>query len=216
MLILEFVAMLTMLIDHIGITFFPQTDSWRIVGRIAFPIYCYLMIVGLQRTRNRKQYMLRLLIIALIAQVPYYWLFQNQLLNVVFTLLASAISIQIIVEVQHKWKKVLFIILVMTTWVVAAPYVEYGIYGFLLCLIFYILQSKQALLIVSHLLLNILFAFMNDGNILDIQSFSILGTLCICLINSFPYLNISINRTFYRSFYPAHMFLLLIISNIWR
>lgn len=39
-------AMLTMLIDHVGLVFFPTDPAWRIAGRLAFPIYAYALYMG--------------------------------------------------------------------------------------------------------------------------------------------------------------------------
>lgn len=43
-------AMLTMLIDHVGLVFFPTDPAWRIAGRLAFPIYAYALYMGYTRT----------------------------------------------------------------------------------------------------------------------------------------------------------------------
>lgn len=68
---MQLIAMLTMLIDHIGYIFFPQDLEWRYIGRIAFPIYCYALVQGHLHTSSKLRYLLRLLAIAVIAQIPY-------------------------------------------------------------------------------------------------------------------------------------------------
>ena len=57
---LKLIAILSMLLDHIGAVFFPEHPAFRWVGRLAFPIFCYCMTVGLLYTRDIKRYLGRL------------------------------------------------------------------------------------------------------------------------------------------------------------
>ena len=49
---LKLMACVTMLIDHIGAIFFPYISWFRIIGRISFPIYCFLLAEGIHYTRS--------------------------------------------------------------------------------------------------------------------------------------------------------------------
>jgi len=68
--LLEWIAMLTMLVDHLGFTFFSEFPILRSIGRIAFPLYCFFIVLGMERTRNRKRYFKRLFFIEILSQVP--------------------------------------------------------------------------------------------------------------------------------------------------
>ena len=68
---LKLIAILSMLLDHIGAVFFPEHPAFRWVGRLAFPIFCYCMTVGLLYTRDIKRYLGRLGLFALISQPCY-------------------------------------------------------------------------------------------------------------------------------------------------
>ena len=68
---LKLIAILSMLLDHIGAVFFPEHPAFRWVGRLAFPIFCYCMTVGLLYTRDIKKYLFRLGLFAVISQ-PFY------------------------------------------------------------------------------------------------------------------------------------------------
>ena len=66
-----------MLIDHLGAVVFPQIGEMRILGRIAFPLYCWCMIVGLYYTRSVPKYLGRILLAGLISQPLYAWIMNH-------------------------------------------------------------------------------------------------------------------------------------------
>ena len=68
---LKFLAMLTMTIDHIGAILLPQYRILRIIGRLAMPIYAFMIAEGCHYTHDRKAYFLRLLGLAILCQVVY-------------------------------------------------------------------------------------------------------------------------------------------------
>ena len=75
---LKLLACLTMLIDHIGALFFPQFQWMRIIGRLSFPLYCFLLSEGIHYTRNPMKYGLRLLLVAVLTELPYDLLFRGE------------------------------------------------------------------------------------------------------------------------------------------
>ncbi len=87
---LRVLACLTMLADHVGAVLI-ESDLLRLVGRISFPIFCYLLVQGAAHTRDVRKYALRLGLAALISEPVYDLLFFGALTashqNVIFTLL---------------------------------------------------------------------------------------------------------------------------------
>lgn len=76
--VLKIIALVSMIIDHVG--YFMGIHSlvdWdiyslmRSVGRIAFPVYCFLLVNGFEKTSNRQRYLARLMLFAVLSQVPF-------------------------------------------------------------------------------------------------------------------------------------------------
>lgn len=107
--ILKIIAMTTMFLDHLSYVVYGAntTTFLNCLGRFAMIIFCFQIVLGFKKTKNIKKYILRLLIIALISQIPYHLLFQSlgfsKSLNVDFTLLLGLISL-IIINI-HKNKE---------------------------------------------------------------------------------------------------------------
>lgn len=100
--LLKLVAIITMIIDHTGIVFFPGERWLRMIGRIAFPLFCWGIVIGAERTRSVWKYALRLLILAVASQYPYMLALKHSLMqfNVIVTLLLGFLSI---VGMRNRW-----------------------------------------------------------------------------------------------------------------
>ena len=69
--VLKWIAVITMLIDHVGVVFFPEYSIIRWIGRISFPLFAFLICEGYRHTSNIWKYFLRLGIFAIISEIPY-------------------------------------------------------------------------------------------------------------------------------------------------
>ena len=69
---LKILAMITMTCDHVGLYLLPQFPVMRILGRLAMPIYAYMIAQGCRHTHDRRRYLLRLLGLGLLCQTVYY------------------------------------------------------------------------------------------------------------------------------------------------
>ncbi|WP_340008720.1 TraX family protein [Paenibacillus sp. FSL K6-0276] len=206
---MQILAMLTMLIDHIGYIFFPEDIAWRYVGRIAFPIYCYGLVQGHIHTSSRPKYLFRLLLIAIIAQIPYNLAINPGGWNVVFTLLLSAIVLVILDKLSSPWLGAPVVIVA----IMLMDYfpIDYNAYGLLLVLIFR--YTKSYWLVGAHLALNLFYMYYNFWSV---QMLSILPTLLITLTPAlWGYVERHrVPRWVWWSFYPAHLLILAIFRGL--
>lgn len=69
---LKLLALVTMTIDHIGFMFFPGVALFRIIGRLAYPIFSFMIAEGCRYTRSKKKYFLSVFLMALLCQVVYF------------------------------------------------------------------------------------------------------------------------------------------------
>ena len=205
---MQIIAMLTMLIDHIGYIFFPKEEMWRIIGRIAFPIYAYYIVQGFIHTSSRWRYLWRLVALAGISQVPYVLAFDTSDLNVICTL-ALCLGV-LMLHARFGW---LGLAVGLVCGIVLLEWLEfnYGAYGLLLVLIYRYLDRKWW--VVAHFALNLLSIGYGDGWLL--QHFSILATVLMAykdqLFAEFK-LDRRVHSWVWRGFYPVHLALLAFVA----
>lgn len=150
---------------------------FRMIGRIAFPIFCFLLVEGFVHTSDRKKYAMRLAAFALISEVPFDLAFQSKVLeftyqNVFFTLAigcATLIAYRMIEEkeFQNRFTKILVQILVGMGGMFIAQLLrtDYGAVGVMAIVLFYIVRENRFYQIAAGCILFIeemtaLFAFL--------------------------------------------------------
>lgn len=142
-LTLKLIACICMLLDHIG--YLWGIGSLRIVGRIAFPIFVYLIYNGCRHTSNKGKYALRLGLFALISQIPFnlfcYGTLWSNNGNVFFTLLAALLCLwSVDAMLKHRifrWFCLLPSMAVCLLYYKGILDSDYGAVGILMILVFY-------------------------------------------------------------------------------
>lgn len=84
-----------MLVDHIGVVFFPDAIAFRIVGRISFPLFIWLLVQGEAHTKDVGRYGLRLAVLGVISQPIYQLTFGTARPNILFELLLGLICLRL-------------------------------------------------------------------------------------------------------------------------
>jgi len=83
---LKILAAIAMVFDHVGLLFFPTNILFRKIGRLAFPIFAFLLAEGCKYTRDRKKHFLQIFVLALVCQLFYLVFMGDTYLSVLVTL----------------------------------------------------------------------------------------------------------------------------------
>lgn len=218
---LKLIAIISMAIDHFGGEFFPQYPIFRWFGRLAFPLFCYCLTVGLLYTRNVKKYVGRLAIFAVISQ-PIYALnvdrfaFWENLTNwnIFFTLVISLLFMWGITH--RKWYGIGTAVLSLALLLLFN--FDYSSTGILLMMIFRFCRNKPILgaaLFCLHYLPALWgtpgdpLALVIGGHTVDWSIFSLLAAPLIFISTN---TRIKVNKWFFYIFYPAHLAVIVVIQ----
>jgi len=148
---LKVIAVVSMTIDHVA--FYVMAghlgtqdqrlyDVLRGVGRLAFPVFAFLVIEGFCHTHNILRYMTVLLIFAIFSEIPWYMLGQCDSHNVLFTLLLGLIAVYLTDRI-HKDSWLLFIpslcVAIIASWINT----DYSWHGVGLMTVFYLFKKNS-------------------------------------------------------------------------
>ena len=90
---LKIIAAVTMLVDHIGAILFPHTMILRIIGRIAFPVFAFMIAEGCAHTKNKSKYLRSILLFGILTHIIKMYFGDNFRLNIMFTFALSVVMI---------------------------------------------------------------------------------------------------------------------------
>lgn len=230
---LKMIAVVTMFIDHFGATIWERmmfrhsllAESLsgefmyntylvlRGIGRMAFPIYCFLLVEGFMHTRNCGKYLLRLFLFALISEIPFDLAFSETVFewgynNVFFTLLTGLLTIWGMEEVKKRLEVTKFSYLVWPLWFVLTFWgcvvselvfhCDYGSCGVLAIFAIYILKEQPLLGFFSAVLI---LGLLSDSS----EFLALLMLIPIYFYNGKRGPRV---KYFFYVFYPAHLLLL--------
>ena len=213
--VLKLIACLSMFIDHLGAVCFSGMMGFRIIGRLAFPIYCFLLVEGAVHTRNMKKYILRMGIFALISEVPFDLAFYHRLVytghqNVFFTLGLGLLAIWFL---EHPIEQLdipdlLYKLLVIIAAGLIAEFfnTDYGFTGIAVICIFYYLRGQPQL---KYPIAEILLAAMGG-----VEVYAVLALIPILLYNGQRGRQTKAMQYGFYIFYPAHLLLLAILYHL--
>lgn len=210
--VLKLIAIATMAMDHAGDILYPDWLALRLIGRLAFPLFAYLVALGVESTRSPKKYLATLFIFALISQVPYFLAFGIQpaeRFNILFSLLLGALTIYF-----FNKRSLLTIIPALLSILLNT---EGNIYAVLTVACMKLLKGNPPLGFLALLALNSPFLLASDPQVFSLFAVPIIilhakGVLkkeTIIPENSRTYL---IRKYVFYAFYPAHLAVLFLIK----
>lgn len=235
---LKIIAIITMFIDHLAVvaleskalsmpvytpddyvTLFQTNGKYiipyltmRLIGRLAFPIFCFLLVEGYFHTRSIKKYILRLSLFAIISEIPFdlathrqafYWGYQN----VFFTLLLGLTVIALMDFVKNRFRGFLLVFTktaVIVGGIMTALFLhtDYNAMGILTIVLIYVFKQRNN----NTIAMAAATVWLTFMNLLEVTS--LLDILLVKFYNGKRGLNL---KYIFYIFYPAHLFILYAI-----
>lgn len=225
--VLKIIAITAMVLDHGYVLFIGKSlfSVFRVVGRTAFPIFAFMISEGARYSGNKKKYALRLLIFALISEIPYNIAFGSSFVdfgksNVYFTLLLGLISIWLIQIFREK--KIAFVGIFTTVLLAFSAILlnsDYGFMGVIVITLYYLAGEKRG---GSRVISFVMIALMtgicidipfNPWYLLNIpQMPAVLSAIPLSLYNGKK--GFKMNKYVFYWFYPIHIIILTILARV--
>lgn len=207
---LKLIAVLTMVIDHLGYLFFPDQEWMRAIGRLTMPIFGYAIARGFFYTRDPQKYLQRMAILAVVSQLPFMllfgqsaevelgsWSFWFPVLNMVVPWTLALLLLRCpLIALGPIILVLLYVPMDYTSLVILLPIALYHLW---------FKERRPILALLSTAAILSAIALLSS----PIQWWSLLAIPLIYFLEPYDG-KIRLNRWFFYSFYPGHMFLLLI------
>lgn len=211
--VLKWIAVLTMVIDHVGAILFPDQIWMRVIGRVAFPVYAYCLAEGFRYTSDYRRYLGRLALFAILSEIPFDlafygvpFSFAHQ--NVFFTLTLGLILLWVL----ERFREQLLLCagaFVVLCFLAQALHMDYGAGGLLMVFAFYLAQQGTSPWIGWGI-----FVFINlFGYAGGVQWAAIIALLPIGLYSGKAGKK---KQRFFYWIYPLHLLLLWVIEKYIR
>ena len=233
---LKLIAMITMVVDHAASGIYERyliakdiadLDLYMIlreVGRMAFPIYCFLLVEGYFHTRNVKKYVLRLLVLAVISEYPYdvavnpapsIW----GHCNVIFTLLIGLILVWVIdlsrknsfLSIESDLARRIIAVLIYLGGCALAYFMrtDYGLVGVATVVIMYCLRGEDRIRRIIAFAAGVLVLTLGCG---PIEAYAFLMLIPIAFYNGKRGSNSPAIRYAFNTFYPVHLTIIALVA----
>ena len=233
--VLHIIAMTLMLMDHLWATLLPAREWLTCAGRVAFPIFAFMAVEGYFHTRSFKKYILRMLLFAVLSEIPFDLMYGGTWFypvhqNVLWTFLLGLLGVWLMEQVRKKgktWMYLLVCVLVVPAGLVLGTLcmVDYYGVGVLTVFVFYFLHGRKWWCFLGQLAaLYWLNVELRGGLMSPVQLFGMEFELCqqgLALLALIP-IWLYRGRQGYHSkpfqylcyaFYPVHMLLLVVVLN---
>lgn len=238
---LKIIALVCMTLDHIGHVFYiPMLTAspvfgllytlLRFVGRIAFPLYAFMIAEGCRHTKNIKKYFGLLAIFAVVSEIPFNiagnatWL-DSEAQNVYFTLFLGLAACYVVRILKENGKHILWSVPVAALLCASAYFLstDYSWYGVLFIWLCAVTQEQKNGVRIPVLLVGLLLIARPWQIIQNDFSVAYIENSCMQFVGSLPALyllckyngergNLRINKYFFYAYYPAHLLILGLLA----
>ena len=207
---LKLIAALSMLLDHMGLMLFPRITFFRILGRLALPIYAYMIAEGCRYTRSKRRYFLGIFLLAAVCQAVYFFATGSLYFSILVTF---SLGILVVYALQNRQNRrdlpsgLLLLAAVGAVWLLNRVLtIDYGFWGCMLPVFASLPREKQTWRIGLLGVGLVLLALSLGG----IQWYA-LAALPLLLLYSGKRGKQNMKYFFY-IFYPAHLVLLELLA----
>lgn len=230
---LKWIAIVSMLIDHIGVVFVPRDTLaylvCRAIGRLAFPLFAVMIAEGYFYTKNYNKYFFRMATFAVVSEVPFdlmvtgdFLSWQSQSVFVTFAIaLAGLYFFDRFAARDQRFSALLA--LLTSAFAAELARSDYGAFGILIVFIFYFYRGRPRMAAAWFSATVILFSILNAVNSLPSTRGAILSLLTgFALFALIPILLYNMEKKkgykapvwqyFFYFFYPVHMLILVLLK----
>ena len=206
---LKVIAIISMVVDHFAYYLMEEGtmlyEVMRCFGRIAFPVFAFLIAEGFRYTRNRMRYFLQLLIFAIISEIPWYLLNgADGTHNVMFTLALGVVALATFEKLKKDGTLCCCVILLIA-FIAIWSRVDYEWRGILVIVIFYLFGTSGKISFPFSRMMQLLCAFPL------MMYYGIVGALLACMVlfmydGARGFIQGKVAKYGFYSFYPVHLF----------
>lgn len=217
---LKLIAMLAMTADHVGLQLLPQWGFLRILGRLAMPLYAYMIVEGCRYTRSRKRYFLSIFLMGVLCQLVYFF-FMGSLYQCILVTFSLSLGLIFLLDramdapAPLKWS--LPVLGVASVWFLTAVLpellpntdfrIDYDFWGVMLPVLIYLAKDRRRALVMSAV-----GVFLLGAHFGGIQWY---GLLTVPLLALYDGTRGKANiKTLFYLYYPAHLAVIYLLSLI--
>ena len=203
--VLKIIAVITMTMDHYS-KIADGPEWFSLVGRVSFPLFAFLIGEGFRYTKDRKKYFYRIFIYALVLQIPDLLSIEKYDGNIFFTLSFGILALLILNNTKlNKFIKIILVIII----VVSAEMLtlDYGSYGVMIIIIFYLFRKDNIMTAFSFIAVNIF--WVSFFQMQATQLYSIFVLPLIFLYNGKEGKKM---KLFFYLYYPLHLIVLYLLA----
>ncbi|MCL1819188.1 MAG: conjugal transfer protein TraX [Oscillospiraceae bacterium] len=232
--ILKWIAIASMLIDHIGASGLIPTDGLpyfvcRSIGRLAFPLFAFMIAEGYFYTKNYKKYIMRLIVFMAISEIPFdlflrgsFPVWESQSIYVTFTIALA--GLYFFDHFAAAGKRMQSLLALLTAAFAAEQLnADYGVYGILIVFIFYFYRDRPrsaaawfSAVVIVNAILNAVSAMPLTRSVIFslINIFALFALIPILLYNRKKGYSSSKWQYFFYAFYPVHLIILYFLAGM--